>query len=354
MLMKLALDPDPGIAFFLVAAVATTALLYLSLVLATAMRVLRRNSLLLAASARHGSELSADSRELPEELRGSLLPAPWLLLSAAILVALIAIPDLFSNDGTGVRLTVFGLHASRAALAAIAATTMAALTAMCVSLRVGLRTLAIAGYLHNAYLPSKHGSRGEGTDGVPGPWHAGDFTPPSFAPTPVLSRPVQASRAAQTLNTPAGFGRWQLLLTDWLHKGRDDSEHRAAVFLLLATEVALYRWVLACAVVCALASVAIVYLFPVESDPLLMLNLILLVVAGVYAGYIATAYEGSSVMSNVLCDRPKKAKLSIVLFAFAAVPFGALVVAIAIAQMPGVVDWSGGLIELLERLGLHP
>jgi hypothetical protein len=106
-------------------------------------------------------------------------------------------------------------------------------------------------------------------------------------------------------------------------------------------------------VLCALASVAIVYLFPVESDPLLMLNLILLVVAGVSAGYMATAFEGDGVMSNVLCNRPKQPKLSIVLFAFAAVPFAALAVAIAVARLPGVVDWSGGLIELLERLGLH-
>jgi hypothetical protein len=351
MLTKLALDPDQGIAFFLAAAVATIALLYLSLVLTTAMRILCRNSSLLAAAATHGAELSADSRELPRELRGHLLPAPVLFLSLGV-VAAMTVPDLFSLGG--VRLTVFGLNASRAALAAVAATTMAALIAMSMSLRVGLRAQSLAGFLHNTYLASKHGSHGEAHNEGLGPWPAGAFTPLSFPSTPVLSRPAHACRAAQSLISPTGFARWQLLLTNWLHIGRDDSEHRGAVFLLLATEVALYRWLLACAVLCALASVAVVYLFPIESDPLLMLNLILLVVAGVSAGYMATAYEENGVMSNVLCDRPKKTKLSMVLFAFAAVPFAALAVAIAVAQLPGVVDWGGGLIELLERLGLHP
>jgi hypothetical protein len=349
MLVKLALDPDQGIAFFLGVAVAVTALLCLSLVLSTAMRILRRNSSLLAASATHGAELSADSGELPEELRGHLLPAPAVLLSLALVVAIS--PALFTRSG--VRLTVFGLQASHAALAAVAATTMAALTAIFASLRVGLRAQSMAGYLHNAYLASKHGSRGETHNEGPGPWHAEGSTPLSFPVTPVLARPADAPRAVQSLSSPAGFTRWQRLLTDWLRIGRDDSEHRAAVFLLLATEVALYRWLLACAVLCALASVAIVYLFPVESDPLLMLNLILLVVAGLSAGYMATTFEGDGVMSNVLCNRPKQPKLSIVLFAFAAVPFAALAVAIAVARLPGVVDWSGGLIELLERLGLH-
>jgi hypothetical protein len=212
----------------------------------------------------------------------------------------------------------------------------------------------MAGYLQNAYLASKQSPRGDAANEALGPWHAGAFTPPSFPPTPVLARPVHASRAAQSLGSPAGFVHWRLLLTEWLHKGRDDSEHRAAVFLLLATEVSLFRWLLACAVLCALASVAVVYLFPIESDMLLVLNLIVLVVAGVYAGYMATVYDGNSVMSNVLCDRPKKTKLSTVLFAFAAVPIVALAVAIAVARLPGVVDWSGGLIELLEGLGLHP
>jgi hypothetical protein len=354
MLIQLALDPDPGIAFFLVAAVAATTLLYLSLVLATSMRILRRNSLLLAASATQSPELSPDSRGLPEELRGHLLPAPLLLISALGLVAVMTVPDLVGwGGGNGVRLTVFGLHASRAALAAVAATTMAALTAICVSLRVGLRTLSMAGYLHNAYLASKQGSHGETKEGL-GPWHAGAFTPPSFPPTPVLARPMHARRAEQSLGSPAGLAQWRLLLTEWLNKGRDDSEHRAAVFLLLATEVSLTRWLLACAVLSALASVVVAYLFPIESDMLLVLNLILLVVVGIYAGCLATAYESNSVMNNVLCDRPKKTKFSIVLFAFAAVPFAALAVAFAVTRLPGVVDWGGGLIQLLEGLGLHP
>jgi hypothetical protein len=42
------------------------------------------------------------------------------------------------------------------------------------------------------------------------------------------------------------------------------------------------------------------------------------------------------------------------LFVFIAMPFLALAGAIAITKVPGVVDWSGGVIGLLLGLGLHP
>jgi hypothetical protein len=214
--------------------------------------------------------------------------------------------------------------------------------------------MSLAGYLRNAYLVAKDVARGEAASEAPGHWPGGAFTPPSFPATPVISRVAHMGSAAQALCSPAGFTQWSLLLKDWLQKGHDNSEHRAAVFLLLATEVSLYRWLIAGAVLCALASVAIVYLFPIESDLLLMLNLIILVAAGLFAGLMATAYESNGVMSNILCDRPKKSKPSMALFAFAAAPIAALAIAIAVAQVPGVVDWSGGLIALIEGLGLHP
>jgi hypothetical protein len=357
LMMKLALDPDPGVAFFLVTAVATVALLYLSLVLATAISTLRRNSQLLARSAVNAR--SSNSREffedsLPKELRSHLLPAPLLLFCALGLVAAMTLPDLLEVGGSGVRLTLFGLDASRAALAALTATTMSALVAIFVALRIGLRVMSIAGYLRNAFLDAKRKASGKASIQGLGPWPPGPYTPPSFPATPVISRAVQASTAMQSLYSRDGFTEWARLLTDWLHKGADDSQRRAAVFVLLATEVSLYRWLLACAVLCALASVAIVYLFPIESDMLLVLNLIIFIASGVVAGYMATAYERNGVMSRILCDRPRKAKLSTALFAFVAAPFAALAIAIAVAQVPGVVDWSGGLIALMEGLGLHP
>jgi hypothetical protein len=69
---------------------------------------------------------------------------------------------------------------------------------------------------------------------------------------------------------------------------------------------------------------------------------------------MATTFEGDGLLSNVLCNRPRKGKLSITLFVFIAAPFLALSGAIAVTRIPGVVDWSGGVLGLLLGLGLHP
>ena len=58
-------------------------------------------------------------------------------------------------------------------------------------------------------------------------------------------------------------------------------------------------------------------------------------------------------LSNILCNRPKKAAFSGSLFAYAALPFLALGFAIAVSQVPGVVDWGGGILALLGAVGVH-
>ena len=89
-----------------------------------------------------------------------------------------------------------------------------------------------------------------------------------------------------------------------------------------------------------------------EADALLMCNLAVLVVHALLAGYVATSFERDGVLSNILCNRPKKAEFSASLFAYAALPFLALGVAIAVSQVPGVVDWGGGILALLTAIGL--
>jgi len=107
------------------------------------------------------------------------------------------------------------------------------------------------------------------------------------------------------------------------------------------------------AVLCTLASVGCVYLFPIEADRLLLLNLLILAALGVASGYIATAFERDKLLCNVLCNRKPGRKFSAALFACIAVPFLVFALAIAIANIPGVVDWGGGLLELLKALGVH-
>ena len=150
---------------------------------------------------------------------------------------------------------------------------------------------------------------------------------------------------------------WKTLINEFLGKcdggkRNDDGRHRRAVYALLASEISLYRWLVGGAVLCASASVCAAYLFPLEADALLMWNLLVLVVHALLAGYVATAFERDGVLSNILCNRPKQAKFSASLFTYTALPFFALGFAIAVSQVPGVVDWGGGLLALLGAIGI--
>jgi hypothetical protein len=124
--------------------------------------------------------------------------------------------------------------------------------------------------------------------------------------------------------------------------------------MLLAAEMTLFRWAAAGTVVGTLASVIIVYLYPVEADPLLLLNLVILVAIGLYSAYVTAGFERDEVLSNVLCNRPKKVQVSVAFFSFIAAPFIALAAAIMIVAIPGVVDWAGGVLAMARALGVHP
>jgi hypothetical protein len=58
-------------------------------------------------------------------------------------------------------------------------------------------------------------------------------------------------------------------------------------------------------------------------------------------------------LCNVLCNRKAGRRFSVPLFACIAIPFLVFAIAIAIANVPGVVDWGGGLLQLLKTLGVH-
>jgi hypothetical protein len=351
-LTDLALDPDAGLAFFLVIAIGTSALLYTSLTLEMAAAIVYRN-LDLMKTNRRAAQVPAGSRLAREDFNGELLGPRSIQIGAAVLIAALTLPDLFGITG-GVRLTVFGSFASCAALLSLMATTMAAASLTFAALRAGRRVIGLSGRMRNSYLASRNLDVSDPSSEIPGFWPAGSSTPRTFPTTPVTAQVSHLPPATICLLKPTQSVYWDRLLTTWLHKGCDDSEHRAAVFLLFATEIGVHRWLVAGAVTCALASVGIVYLFPIESDMLLLLNLGLLIAAGAIAGYMATTFEGDALLSNVLCNRPRKAKMSITLFVFIAAPFLALSGAIAVTRIPGVVDWSGGVIGLLLGLGLHP
>jgi hypothetical protein len=100
--------------------------------------------------------------------------------------------------------------------------------------------------------------------------------------------------------------------------------------------------------------VGIVFFYPIEADTLLILNLLILAVAGLLCAYLAVVFERDGLLSNVVSNRPQKPQISVGLFSFSASPFVALAVAIALVEIPGVVDWAGGLFVMVRTLGIHP
>jgi hypothetical protein len=189
--------------------------------------------------------------------------------------------------------------------------------------------------------------------GGPGLWPLNNTSPCEFPTTPVIATVGFGAKLARKLRKTDDLTLWIKLLREWIYLGRDGSELRIAVFTLLATEMSLYQWSIAGAVLCTLASVGAVYLFPIEADRLLLLNLVMLVVLGVGAGYMATAFERSELLCTVLCNRHHGRKFSAPLFACICIPFLVFAVAVAIANVPGVVDWGGGFLQLLKTLGFH-
>jgi hypothetical protein len=124
-------------------------------------------------------------------------------------------------------------------------------------------------------------------------------------------------------------------------------------FALFVTEIANFRWSIIGTVLCCLASVAVVYLFPVEADLLLLMNLAAMGSAGVICGYGCMVFEADEVLSSVLCNRSKTVRLSTTIFGLLVAPFLALAAAIHVIDIPGVVDWGDGILALVRAAGVH-
>ncbi|HEY6124982.1 MAG TPA: hypothetical protein VIV63_10030 [Steroidobacteraceae bacterium] len=347
LMTRLALDIGQGLAFEVVIALGVVVVLAIMVGLATGLCILVRNNQLL--------EITNGCRALEVGARTpkfSVAPVVGIVL----LIAIIAVPSLVPALG-GPRLTVFGPTASLMATIVLVATTLGASIFTVVAIHSSRRVRTISAHIGRCVAPPPEPGQTEPPAGeYPGLWRANEWQPDLFATTPVVAS-VGADIIA-SLNADQERP-WKILINEFLGKcdgGKrsDDGKHRRAIYALLASEISLYRWLVAGAVLCASASVCAAYLFPLEADALLLWNLLVLVVHALLAGYVATAFERDGVLSNILCNRPKEAKFSASLFTYAALPFFALGFAIAVSQVPGVVDWGGGLLVLLGAIGLGP
>ncbi len=371
----LGFDASSGVAFYLVAAVAAITSLYASAIIATRTWVVRRNFRLLFL-AREAAKRSRSSLHPPapfvllERKRGMGIHglhgykplSMWITVLFSVLIYFTAgAPGLLDYLG-GPRLTVFGPAAAYVAVMGLAATTLCGWILLIAAYGAGRRVISLCGYVRGRVLENMDSVPASGE--IPGLWAGGREMPNAFPATPVLAVDCAAGRlpygfwvdhADDSDSSVEKAGRaWASELSKIMYQGVIDSRTRFALFALLVSELSLFRWIAVGAVLSAFASVGIVFFYPIEADTLLILNLLILALAGLLCGYLAVVFERDGVLSNVVCNRPQKAEISVGLFSFIASPFVALAVAIALVEIPGVVDWAGGLFAMVRTLGIHP
>lgn len=375
LLNALGFDPGSGLAFYLVVAIAAITTLYASAIVATRTWVVRRNFRLLylarEAARRSRSSMnppasffSLDRRSGPtvHSLHGYKPLSMWVTVLIGLLIFFTAgAPGLLDYLG-GPRLTVFGPVAARVAVLALAATTLCASILLIAAYGAGRRVIALCGYVRGRILENMESP--PATAEIPGLWAGGREMPNAFPATPVLAGDCGAGRlshgfwtddAANLDSSTEEAGRaWASELSQIMYRGVISGRTRFALFALLVSELSLFRWIAVGAVLSAFASVGIVFLYPIEADTLLILNLLILALAGLLCAYLAVVFERDGVLSNVVCNRPQRAQISIGLFSFIASPFVALAAAIALVEIPGVVDWAGGLFVMMRTFGIHP
>jgi hypothetical protein len=342
LLAGLALDLRGGLAFLGAVGLAAAVLLGLSVVLATTSRIIHRDLGLIKLHVRDNIELSPKVSAFD---RHGLVGPPYL----PVLAALVIIVQLLLLGG--VNHVIFGAFASWTAFLSLAATTFFAAVMLSASLSASYRLRSLSALVRARLLTSRPTLAQQ--EEVPGLWSGGPNEPVKFAVTPISARVPDAGKAGLALLKSATYKQWKELLAELLGKGIDNSTTRGALFVLLAVEMSLFRWLVAATLLATLGGVVLAYLFPMQADILILLNLCLLTLAGLLLGYMSAMFEGDGVLSNVLCNRPRKARWSVTLFAFVTAPFLVLVVATTIAQMPGVIQWSGGLLELVNAVGVH-
>lgn len=294
-----------------------------------------RNRWLMQAAPFDGNPLLSQYQDL-------VIWQPRILLSLSPPVV-IFFAAYFDGD---IRLSVFGDWAGWAMLVASAMMAQAALLLAVLVSRQSGRMFQLTDFIGQRYKLAT------GVAG-PGPWSSFAPTPLTLPATPILAEVQQVLDYGGDLLAPASAILWREQLEDLVYSGANSGVNRFALFALLASEVSQFRRTAFAAMFCALAGIGMNYLFPLSAaTPFLLLNIILLIGIGLWAAFTAVRFERDAVLSPVLTNTPPKLTFSTALFGYIALPFVLFGMAIAIIEVPGVVDWGGGVFGLiLKKLG---
>lgn len=272
-----------------------------------------------------------------------------LIVASLGVAAAIAAPLMFFFFGAR-QVTVFGEAADFSAFIALVATTLlcfcALVGAVAAAARVnGICDLALEG------LRSIHGIDPEAFAGKavqPLMWTGLSGARPEFLATPVMAH--WWSGGALICGLRATPEIWGAGLEELIKTAPVQASGLRALYALLAAEMGAYQFCIAAVACAAMASSLIVYLFPVsQATALIVLNLIVLLIAGAYSAYQTTAFEGNMVLSNVLSNRTQAREWSMPLFLRVMVPFVVLAIVVGIGQIPGVLDVGNGTLEAILK-----
>jgi hypothetical protein len=276
-------------------------------------------------------------------------PLQWAGRASFAATSLLVFSGLLMFDAfNGRRVTVFGLYADLSALLADLATTAVGIAMIAGTIGSGLRIERLSQLI----MHRRHGKAGfDMADPTAQPllW-TGRAGPqrPNLAATPAIATAGGAGDWIAQMRAPANATTYSTDVANCLTAAQPSAKEAGALYALFADELMVYRASIAGVIVCTLASGGIVYLFPVsQATPLTVINMLVLIAGGLASAYFTVSFEGDRILSNVLCNREQKREWSIRLFASMIAPFVFLVVFVAVAQLPGVIDAGGGLLEVI-------
>jgi len=172
---------------------------------------------------------------------------------------------------------------------------------------------------------------------------------PDFLVTPILVLPGAGGTEVEKLR--ANMDKWGKSLCELLDQGIVKDNTLLALFALLIGEIGLIQLAIVGVMLTSLTATALVFVFPIsDGDGLLLLNLGILTLSGIFSGLVTIRFETDEVLSWVLCNRERKAEFSLPLFGYVAFPFAILAVAIAIADIPGVLNWGGSIFSAMLEI----
>lgn len=172
---------------------------------------------------------------------------------------------------------------------------------------------------------------------------------PNFAQTPLLARPSAFEWALVALRPGATKHADVRNILLRLNTGFVDGlELRLALALHFANLIAHMRVMLFSSLLSSLSVVLIGYLYPVtDRDLYLLFALLLMLLTSTLIIYAVIALERLPAVSRLLCNSPKGLELNWPVLASIGSPLLILLAVLLVMEVPGVLEWSGGLVALL-------